>query len=398
MSHHQFTDDGGGSYTIAWPGGTGMAGWDICDWTSMLVDLMVMLRGNDPRLEDRATLEAGMAAVCKMTDALEAARDALIEAGRRTVDGEPVMSFADIGTALGVTRSTIETRHARLEAGEHARRAHWLVGAAAPLPSTPLAAGYAWATDVLTLANPAAGYARLVYDTSEAAAAAAAHIRARLHNPDSADADWIVKREMTQIRDVLPAEVLADPDAGRAVELAGRALFILNVLLAGRGIAGDPELRALASIHHAGGTLTMIGVLARQLTDLGASTGDILDGVTAGLWSHAVVGYGSRAESPYNHNERRSADLAQAHALALKYPRERAARLWTAVMGTTCDDTTKAQLGAADPDIVVRAVARNAASMQRLGRDLLPGKLAAAEVEQIAPRGELTGHSSSDCC
>lgn len=233
--------------------------------------------------------------------------------------------------------------------------------------TTELTPGYEWAADVLSLADPVGKYAALLDDDSAAAAAATARIRERLHDLDSARSEWPVAREIKVIRAELPAEVLADPDADRAVELAARALYVLGVLYpapdaAGRAglIVGDlerPEYRALATYHHAGGALTAIGVLVRQLTAIGASTGDILDAVVADMWSDAVYGNGRRSDSPYGHDERRSADLVQAHALALEYGRERAGRLWSAVMGTTFDERTKAQLGASDPDIVVQAVA-----------------------------------------
>ncbi|MFC9999647.1 hypothetical protein [Nocardia sp. NPDC127526] len=362
---YEFTATGG-TYTIEWPLSGGMPAWEMADWTDTLVRFMVMLREDDPRLlTDSNVLYDAMNAAYKLGQAGEALRDALIRTARRSVDGKPVMTFDEIGKALGVQRSTVKARHDRLEAGEQARYAHWLAGT---LPDYGnLEPGYEWSADVLTLADPAGMYAMLLDDTSEAAAVAATKIRERLHDPATARTDWPVAAEINLIRAALPAEVLADPDADRAIELAARGLYVLRVLYpdpaeTGRAglIVGElerPEYRALATYHHAGGALAAIGVLVRQLTGVDASTGDILDAVAADMWSDAVYGNGRRSDSPYGHDERRSADLVQAHALALGLGRERAARLWSAVMGTTFDETTKAQMGATDPDIVVQAVA-----------------------------------------
>ncbi|WP_459545878.1 WXG100-like domain-containing protein [Nocardia sp. X0981] len=220
----------------------------------------------------------------------------------------------------------------------------------------------------------------------------AAAIRAHLHDPGRPPLPpYVLVRQMDAVRAILPAEALAHPDADTAIRLAANGMHITYTLYGdpeiGRvnQIIGDlehPRYRVPATYHNGFGLLEDGLLLQTHLGAIGVRPHERLDAGAADNYSDAVYGNGRRRDNPGGYDELRSALLARAHALLLGYPRDRADRLFTMIMGSGFDQSTKAQVGKYDPDPLVQGIA--GVDLQTL---VLPGGLAdafAVAVEDLA--------------
>lgn len=196
--------------------------------------------------------------------------------------------------------------------------------------------------------------------------AAAAAIRARLHDPDVALPAAATAGQWERLRAVLPAEVLAHPDADRALALAAEGMYTVETLYGGpvtgcvHPIVGElerPGYGVYAHYHHGHGLLEAATTLYQHFRGADHGTADFLDALPADMFSDAVYGNGRRSDSPAGYDELRAARLVYGRAVAAGYPRERAERLHAAVMGTAFSEATGGQAGREDRDPVVAAVA-----------------------------------------
>lgn len=134
-------DDDTTTYCLSWGESAYMHGWAITSEAEGAIRALEALRTGAERLSDPLFVNSALRDVNALARQLDSLRDALILAGRATShDGRSVLSWRELGDALGVDHTTVTARHARLAAGERPGTWSWLTIGAVPIPGeTPRA-------------------------------------------------------------------------------------------------------------------------------------------------------------------------------------------------------------------------------------------------------------------
>lgn len=112
--------DGLSTYTMQWRG-AGHTGWQTADWADTLIAAADAIMSAPERLTDPEFVSQALADVARLARMAEAVTDELLRAARtETPEGEPLLSWAQIGDAQDLNRSTPRRRFERLTAGERA--------------------------------------------------------------------------------------------------------------------------------------------------------------------------------------------------------------------------------------------------------------------------------------
>ncbi len=122
-------DDYRQTYTLQWGYGAfgTVHGWQVADWADTVIMSMEAIRADRHKLADQGFLYAALRDGRRLRQAIEAIEDELIKAAREdNAEGEPRMSWREMGDALHLHHTTVRERHGRLMAGETAEWHNWL--------------------------------------------------------------------------------------------------------------------------------------------------------------------------------------------------------------------------------------------------------------------------------
>jgi transcriptional regulator with XRE-family HTH domain len=177
--------------------------------------------------------------------------------------------------------------------------------------------------------------------------------------------EYVLVRQIEQIRAIMPPRLLEHPLAPMAIHLAANA-YLLSSAIYGPGIGGrvnlaagsfdTREYRVPMTYHNAAELLAALKQLLRVLEFVGARPDEILAAMVADAYSDANYNDGRESDNPTGYDELKSARLARAHALHVGFPPHLADLIFEMIVNTGFNQTTGRQKGQHHPNPIVRAV------------------------------------------